>query len=132
MALFSWLSSWFTNLDRPPCAAIYVLRVPADNSPPHILLLQTIDNSAADNVDCCFDHIPDLRSCWGSGEAWQRRGVTQSTITHQHPNINGVYLAWRSFAIHLLPVNPNAARLRGMLFIAQVGGPRAPEWPYCV
>jgi hypothetical protein len=88
-ALFSWLSSWFPNLDRPPCAAIYVLRVPAaDDSPPHILLLQTIDNSAADNVDCCFDHIPDLRSFWGSGEGWQRRGLAAAWrhAVYHHPS----------------------------------------------
>jgi hypothetical protein len=120
--IFSWLSSWFPDPNSPPSATIYVLRIPADDSPPHILPLQTIANSPTENVDCCFDNIPDLRSFWGSGEGWQWRDVVQCTITHQNPNINGVYLAWKSFAMHLLPMNKNASGC-GDVFIAKLSDP---------
>jgi hypothetical protein len=118
-AIFTWLSSWFPNLNRPPTATIQVLRIPADSSPPHTLPLQTIDISAERNVDSCFHHIPDMRSFWGSGEGWQWRDFTQCTITHRNPDINGVYLAWKSFAMHLLPLNKNASGC-GDVFIAKL------------
>jgi hypothetical protein len=121
-AIFSWLLSWFSN--GPPSVTIFVLRVPADDSKPHILPLQTIDVSAEGNVDCCFTRIPDMRAFWGRGEGWKWRDIVQCTITGQSPDINGVYLAWKSFARHLLPLNKNASGC-GDVFIAKL---KDPEW----
>jgi hypothetical protein len=120
-SVFSWLLSWFSN--RPPSAPsirIYVLRVPADDSKPHILPLQTIDASAEGNVDCCFNRIPDMRSFWGTGEGWIWRDIVQCTIADQNPDINGVYLAWKSFAMQ------NASGC-GDVFIAKLKDPECDE-----
>ena len=123
-AIFSWLLSWFSNRPQAPSVTIYVLRIPADDSKPHILPLQTIDPSAEENVDSCFTRIPDMRAFWGSAEGWQWRDIVQCTITDQSPDINGVYLAWKSFAMHLLPLNKNASGC-GDVFIAKL---KDPEW----
>ena len=126
--IFSWLSSWFT--DEPPSVPslrIYVLRVPADDSKPHILPLQTVDASAEGGVDCCFNRIPDLRSFWGTGEGWFWRDIAQCTITGQNHDIDGVYLAWKSFAMHLLPLNKNASGC-GDVFIAKLKDPELDEY----
>lgn len=123
-AIFSWLLSWFS--DRPPSVTIYVLRVPADDSKPHILPLQTIDASAEGNVDRCFTRIPDMRAFWGRGEGWKWRDIVQCTIIDQNPEINGVYLAWKSFALHLLPLNKNASGC-GDVFIAKLKDPECDE-----
>jgi hypothetical protein len=32
----------------------------------------------------------------------------QCMLADQNPDTNGVYLAWKSFAVHLLPLNKNA------------------------
>ncbi len=90
-AIFSWLLSWYSK--GPSSVTIDVLRVPADDSKPHILPLETIDASAEGNVDCCFTRIPDMRAFWGRGEGWKWRDIVQCTITDQNPDINGVYLA---------------------------------------
>ena len=123
-AIFSWLLSWFS--DRLPSVIIYVLRVPADDSNPHILPLQTIDASAEGNEDRCSTHIPDMRVFWGRGEGWKWRDIVQSTIIDQNPDINGVYLAWKSFALHLLPLNKNASGC-GDVFIAKLKDPECDE-----
>ena len=125
MAIFSRLLSWFSS--APPSVTIYVLRVPADDSKPHILPLQTIDASAEENVDCCFNRVPDMRAFWGRGEGWKWRDVVQCTITDQNPDINGVYLAWKSFALHLLPLNKNASGC-GDVFIVKLRDPECDEY----
>jgi hypothetical protein len=64
-----------------------------------------------------------MRAFWGGGEGWKWRDVVQCTIADQSPDINGVYLAWKSFAMHL-PLNKNASG-RGDVFIAKL---KDPEW----
>lgn len=123
--LLSWLRSWFSN-DKAPAITISVLRIPPNDSEPHILPLWTIDASAEENVDSCFTRIPDMRAFWGAGEGWRLRDVLQCTITDENPNINGVYLAWRSFAVDILPLNKNASGC-GDVFIAKLKDPECDE-----
>jgi len=122
MAIFSWLLLWFPN--EFSSVIIYVLRIPADDSKPHILPLQTIDVFAEGNVNCCFICIPDMRAFWGREDGWKWRDIVQCMITNQNSDINGVYLAWKSFAMHLLPLNKNASGC-GDVFIARL---KNPEW----
>ena len=105
-AIFSRLLLWFSN--RPPSVTIYVLRVPADDSKPHILPLETIDVCRG-KCGLLFYPDTDMRAFWGRGESWKWRDIMQCTIIDQNPDISGVYLSWKSFALHLLPLNKNAS-----------------------
>src|SRR2546429_1607003 len=62
--------------------------------------------------------IPVFRSLFASD--------LQCTIIDQNPDINGVYLAWKSFALHLLPLNKNASGC-GDVFIAKLKDPECDE-----
>ena len=69
-----------------------------------------------------------MRPFWGRGEGWKCRDIIRCTISSdQNPDINGVYLAWKSFAIDHLPLNKNASGC-GDVFIAKLNNP---EWDEC-
>ncbi|KAM6477909.1 hypothetical protein HDV62DRAFT_199055 [Trichoderma sp. SZMC 28011] len=56
-----------------PPVTIVGARIPADGSPAHLLPLTTISDSSA--TDSFLLHVPDLRSYWGSKEAWRLRDL---------------------------------------------------------
>ena len=85
---------------------IQVLKIPPDGSAPHVVLMDTIDVLDEGNVDCFLVHIPDFRSSWGTGEGFHWRDVAQFEVRDQRlPELNGLYIGWRSFAMHLIPLS---------------------------
>lgn len=123
MTLSSLLSRLSGNTPSgPPSVTTRVLRVPADGSAPHILLLHTIDISNDGNVDRFLFHVPDTRAFWGQDEGWRYRDVARFDLKIRNPAVDGVYYGFKSFALDHLPQNKAAADwgISGDAFVAKV------------
>ncbi|KAL7943508.1 hypothetical protein V8C42DRAFT_109111 [Trichoderma barbatum] len=60
-------------LQRPPPVTFVGVRIPADGTPAHRLLLTTMSDELA--TDSFLFHVPDLRSYWTSETAWRQRDI---------------------------------------------------------
>lgn len=97
---------------------LQVLRIPADGSSPHLIQMNTIESD--DNVDCFLLHIPDFRPYWGKDEGFQWRDIAQKEVRDQSPpELNGIYLGWKSFAMDLVPISQHTG-FCGDAFIAKL------------
>ena len=97
---------------------LQVLRIPADGSSPHLIQMNTIESD--DNVDCFLRHIPDFRPYWGKDEGFRWRDIAQKEVRDQlFPELNGIYLGWKSFAMDLMPVSRHTG-FCGDAFIAKI------------
>ncbi|KAI0922223.1 hypothetical protein AcW1_004018 [Taiwanofungus camphoratus] len=120
--MFSWLFGWLNPRKMVPSVTIRCIRVPADGSPPHMIVLNTIDIYDEGNVDSFLFHIPDVRAFWGSKTSWRYRDLAMITIENQpSTTLNGCYYGFKSFNMDELPANKHVSGgIRGDAFIAKV------------
>ncbi|MCJ1316473.1 hypothetical protein MMC15_001794, partial [Xylographa vitiligo] len=108
-AISSIISAAYSEA-RPPAVTVRVLRVPADNTRPHCLELETTHEGVECGLDSFLNHVPDFRRFWGS-DGWQKRDIRRFRLSNRSVAANGVYYCFWSHC-QSLPRNAFQARLR--------------------
>ena len=124
-SILTRLYNWLTGEPTLRQTNLQVLKIPADGSPPHLVLLNTIDVTSEGNVDSCQGHIPDFRPYWGTKEGFHWRDIVQLEVRDQLlPELNGGYFGWKSFALDHIPLSEHTG-FCGDAFVA-----KTPVWEY--
>ena len=109
----SWVGQRFgaSAAPSPTPVTITGIRFPADGSKPHLLSLTTTTHGVSDGPDCCWGHVPDLRSFWGTKRAWQWRDIDTFKLERQPlRSCDGLYVVFFSFDLEALPENRNFSK----------------------
>ncbi|KAH7126692.1 hypothetical protein B0J11DRAFT_283162 [Dendryphion nanum] len=71
--MFTYIKSLISGPTPPPPTNIIGIRIPANNTPAHLVALTTTSASGA--TDDFLVHIPDVRRFWAPENAWQMRDL---------------------------------------------------------